>query len=255
MEAQETILPNEDEEISDFVTKSMKKDGISFITKSFVKEAKILNDKAKVNIANKEYFFDKVLVAIGVTGNIKDIGLENLKIETSSGFIEVNNRLETNCKDVYAIGDVIGHPCLAHKGSHDAVVCSRNISGESASRAKKTNIPSCIYSTPQVASIGLTEKEARKNHNIKIGRSSYAANGKAVAINEDTGFVKIIFNSDNGELLGAHIVGMDATELISGFAIGKTAEIVDIDFQNTIFPHPTISEIIYEASLDADLNM
>ncbi|MBT6223090.1 MAG: FAD-dependent oxidoreductase, partial [Rhodobiaceae bacterium] len=195
---------------------------------------------------------DKVIIAIGIIGNIDNLGLENIDIKTENGHIITDKWSNTNIKNIYAIGDVAGAPWLAHKASHEAVICVEKISGlENLHPLNKNNIPGCVYSTPQIASIGLTEKIASENYNIKVGKFPLMANGKAQAIGSTSGFVKVIYDEKTGELLGAHMIGDGVTELIHGYAIAKNMEGTEEDIKTTVFPHPTLSESLHEAVLNA----
>ena len=204
---------------------------------------------------NEKITVERVIVAAGVTGNSDGLGLEqfsNVKVERS--YIKVDEYGFTGEKGIYSIGDVAGVPCLAHKASHEGVICVEKIAGKTdVHTIYKNNIPGCTYCDPQIASIGLTEKQAKEQgYDIKIGRFKPEANGKSVVLEESTGLVKTIFDKKTGELLGAHMLGHEVTEMIQGYIIGKTVEATDQDFRNTIFPHPTLSEMMHEAVLDAD---
>jgi dihydrolipoamide dehydrogenase len=194
-----------------------------------------------------------VIVAIGIVGNTESLGLEKTKIKTEKGQILTDQWCETFEKGVYAIGDVAGAPWLAHKASHEAILVAEHIGGvKNLHPIKKTDIPGCTYSHPQIASIGLTEEKAKaEGIALKVGRFPYRANGKAIALGETEGLIKTIFNAKTGELIGAHMIGAEVTELIQGFAIGKTLETTEEELMKTIFPHPTLSEMIHEATLDA----
>ncbi|QOD38337.1 dihydrolipoyl dehydrogenase [Candidatus Wolbachia massiliensis] len=255
IEKQETILPLEDEDISNLAQEIFTKQGIKIYTNNSVKAFIKNKDSIKVQLSSGESKeFDRVIVAVGVQANTENIGLENTKIKlNSSGFIETNEWYETNEPSVYAIGDVAGPPCLAHKASHEAVICVERIAGKNVHALKKECIPNCTYSHPQIASIGFTEKQAIKNgHDIKIGRFYSNFNGKSIVLDETEGLVKTVIDKKTGELLGAHMIGAEVTELISNFVLVKQLEGTNFDIKSTIFPHPTISEMIHESVLAAD---
>ena len=210
----------------------------------------ITNEKTK---KTKKITVERIISAVGIVANTEDLGLEGTKVELSKGHIVTDKFCQTGERNIYAIGDVVGAPWLAHKASHEAMVAVEKIAGLVSHPLKVENIPGCTYSNPQVASIGLTEAQAKEqNYDIKVGRFPFLANGKAIAIGKESGLIKIIFAKDTGELLGAHMVGSDVTELIQGLALAKTLEATEEDIIRTIFPHPTLSEMIHEASLDAD---
>ncbi|WP_349967331.1 dihydrolipoyl dehydrogenase [Wolbachia endosymbiont of Armadillidium arcangelii] len=255
IEIKDTILPLEDREISSLARKIFTDQGIKIYTSSSVKTFTKNKDSVQVQLSSSESKeFDRMIVAIGVQANTENIGLENTKIKLSlSGFIEANEWYETNEPNVYAIGDVAGPPCLAHKASHEAVICIEKIAGKNVHVLKKECIPNCTYSHPQIASVGLTEEQARKNgYDIKVGKFHSKFNGKSIALGETEGLVKTIIDKKTGELLGAHMIGAEVTELISNFALAKQLEGTDCDMKSTIFPHPTISEMIHESVLAAD---
>ena len=193
------------------------------------------------------------ILAIGITGNIENLGLEELGVKTDRGHIVIDEWCRTGVDGIYAIGDVAGPPWLAHKASHEGVICVEKIAGVKGLHPLNTsNIPGCTYATPQVASIGLTEEAARKaGIDIRVGRFPYQGNGKAIALGEPEGLIKTIFDKKSGELLGAHMIGAEVTELIQGYAIAKTLETTEAELMHTIFPHPTLSEMMHESVLDA----
>lgn len=255
VEIRDTILPLEDHEISNLAKEIFTKQGINICTSESIKTLIKNKDYVEVQFSDKKTMkFDRVIIAVGVQPNVDNIGLEHTKIKLDSlGFIETNKYYETNEANVYAIGDVAGTPCLAHKASHEAIVCLDNIAKKSTYSIKKECIPNCTYSHPQIASIGLTEKQARNNgYDIKIGRCYSHFNGKSIALSETEGLVKVIIDRKTGELLGAHMIGAEVTELISTIVLGKQLEGTDFDLRSTIFPHPTISEMIYESILSAE---
>ncbi len=252
------ILPAEDEEISAFARKSFEKQGIKIHTgatvKSLQKAAK--NVTAVVDLGDGKtanLTVDRVILAIGITGNVEDIGLETAGIEVEKGHIVVDEWLRTAAPGVYAIGDVVGPPWLAHKAMHEGVICVEKIAGVSGVHPLDTsNIPGCTYCMPQVASVGMTEQAAKTaGRKIKVGRFPYMANGKAIALGESEGMIKTVFDAATGELLGAHMVGAEVTELIQGYCIAKTLETTEVELMRTTFPHPTLSEMMHESVLDA----
>ncbi|MDM8335737.1 dihydrolipoyl dehydrogenase [Wolbachia pipientis] len=255
VEVKDTILPLEDRDISSLAQEIFTKQGIKIYTNNSVKTLTKNKGFIKVLLSSGESKeFDGVIVAVGVQANTENIGLENTKIKlSSSGFIETNEWYETNESNVYAIGDVAGPPCLAHKASHEAVICVEKIAGNNTHALKRECIPSCTYSHPQIASVGLTEKQAiESGYDIKIGKFHANFNGKSIALNETEGLVKTVIDKKTGELLGAHMIGAEITELISNFTLAKQLEGTDFDIKSTIFPHPTISEMIHESVLAAD---
>ena len=257
VEVMDRILPVEDEEISKFAHKAFEKQGMKIMTGSIVTKLDKGKDNVKVTVEKgkdkQEITVDRVIMAVGIVGNIEDIGLENTKVKTDRGHIETNEWMETGEAGVYAIGDVTGAPWLAHKASHEGVICIEKIAGEKDVHPMiKSNIPGCTYCHPQVASVGMTENAAKEaGHIIKVGRFPFQGNGKAIALGEPEGLVKTIFDEKTGELLGAHMIGAEVTELIQGYVIGKTAELTEAEFMHTIFPHPTLSEMMHESVLDA----
>jgi dihydrolipoamide dehydrogenase len=196
---------------------------------------------------------DRVILAIGITGNVENIGLEGTKIKVDRGHVVVDQWLKTGEDGVYAIGDLVGPPWLAHKASHEAIICVEKIAGlDHVHPLNVLNIPGCTYCTPQVASVGLTEARAKEGgRKLKVGRFPYMGNGKAIALGEPEGFIKTVFDAETGELLGAHMIGAEVTELIQGFTIAKTLETTERELMETVFPHPTLSEMMHESVLDA----
>ncbi|MHB8854109.1 MAG: dihydrolipoyl dehydrogenase [Ignavibacteriaceae bacterium] len=257
LEMMDSILPIEDKEISDALAKILKKRGIEILTKAVVEKAEVRGDRVfvtiKINGENKELSANKVLSAIGVTGNIEGFGLEELGVEIFKNHIKVNkSTYETNVKGIYAIGDVIGPPWLAHVASHEGIHCIEKIKGLKIPDIDYNNIPGCTYCQPQVASIGLTEAKAREaGYEIKIGKFPFMASGKAFAVGEREGFVKLIFDAKYGEILGAHIIGPEATELIAEIGIAKSLEATAESIFRTVHAHPTLSESIMEAAAAA----
>ena len=257
VEVLERVLPVEDEEISAFARKSFEKQGIKIHTSATVKSLKRGRDNvtAQIEAGGKafEVTAERVILAVGITGNVEGIGLEGTGIKVDRGHIVADEWLRTGEPGVYAIGDVVGPPWLAHKAMHEGVICVEHIAGLNDVHPLDTrNIPGCTYCRPQIASVGLTEKAAREaGHEVKIGHFPFIGNGKAIASGEPEGMVKTVFDAKTGELLGAHMIGAEVTELIQGYAIAKTLETTEAELIRTIFPHPTISETMHEAVLDA----
>lgn len=258
VEAMDQIMPVEDKEIADIAETAMKKRGMNFKLSAKVIALDRQEDHVIVTLEHKgnviNLVVEQVITAIGVNPNTENIGLEDIGISLEpQGFIGIDGFCQTNVGGIYAIGDVAGAPCLAHKASHEAIICVEKIAAKKGVHTlDKTLIPACTYCFPQVASIGLTEQKANEQGiNIKIGRFPFQANGKAIAQGDTEGLVKVIFDEKNGELLGAHLVGNDVTEMIQGFAIAKTMETTEDELMHTVFPHPTLSEMIHESVLDA----
>jgi dihydrolipoamide dehydrogenase len=258
IEVMDRILPVEDEEISTHAKKQFEKQGMKFITGATVKGLDKSKTNVKVKVEGKdkktqELTVDRVIMAVGIVANTENIGLDNTKVKLDRGHIVTDGYLATDEPGVYAIGDVTGAPWLAHKASHEGVICVEKIAGQNDVHPMiKTNIPGCTYCHPQIASVGLTEAAAKEQgYKIKVGRFPFMGNGKAIALGEPEGLVKTIFDEKTGELLGAHMVGAEVTELIQGYVIGKTMEATEADFMHTIFPHPTLSEMMHESVLDA----
>ena len=252
------VLPVEDEEISALARKSFEAQGIKIHTGASVtslqKAAK--NVLAVVDMGDGKttnITVDRVILAVGITGNVEDLGLEGTKVEVDRGHIVVDEWLRTGEDGVYAIGDVVGPPWLAHKASHEGVICVEKIAGlDGVHPLNVSNIPGCTYCMPQVASVGLTEKAAREaGHEVKVGKFPFAGNGKAIALGETEGLVKTVFDAKTGELLGAHMIGAEVTELIQGYGVAKTLETTEAELMHSIFPHPTLSEMMHESVLDA----
>ena len=254
VEAMDRILVNEDSEISKFAKKSYEKKGIKIILNSHVVSISEKKDlvEAKISSEQDRVKFDAVLVAIGITGNSESIGLEEIGVKTKLNHIEVDEWCKTNVDGIFAIGDVAAAPWLAHKASHEGVMVANLIAGKDPIPVNKASIANCTYSYPEIASIGLTEQQAiDKKIKINIGNFPLIGNGKAVVLDDTDGFIKTIYNAETGELLGAHMIGPNVTELIGSYAIGLGLEITDEDFVHTILPHPTLSEAIHESALDA----
>ena len=263
VEMAENILPVEDEEISKLARKSFEKQGIKVLTSASLKALKVGKGEvfATIEIAGKveEIKAEKVIMAVGIVANVENLGLEKTKIKVDKGSIETNGYMETPEAHIFAIGDVAGAPWLAHKASHEGIISAEKIASKMGKYdakkvhpIKKENIPGCTYSMPQIASLGLTEKKAKElGKKVKIGRFPYLANGKAIAMGETEGLIKVLFDEKTGELLGAHLIGAEVTEMIQGFVIAKQAELTEEDLMHTIFAHPTMSEMMHEAVLDA----
>jgi dihydrolipoamide dehydrogenase len=257
VEVLDRVLPIEDEEISAFARKSFEKQGIKIHTGTTVAALERSGDLVKARIAADgnphDANFERVILAVGIVGNTEDIGLENTAVAVDRTHVVVDEWLRTGEPGIYAIGDLVGPPWLAHKASHEGVICVERIAGVNDVHPLDTsNIPACTYCRPQVASVGLTEKGAQEaGYEVKVGHFPFIGNGKAIALGEPEGMVKTIFNSKTGELLGAHMVGAEVTELIQGYTIAKTLETTETELIRTIFPHPTLSETMHEAVLDA----
>jgi dihydrolipoyl dehydrogenase len=250
------ILPVEDAEISAFARKAFEKQGIRIATGAKVMKLDKKSDgvTATVDAGGKtvQITVDRVIFAVGVVGNIEGFGLETLGVKTDRGCIAIDEFCRTNVPGIYAIGDVAGPPMLAHKAEHEGVICVEAIKGLHPHPMDKRMIPGCTYCHPQVASVGLTEQAAKeKKLDIRVGRFPFVGNGKAVALGEDQGMAKVIFDKKSGQLLGAHLVGAEVTELIQGFVVAMNLETTEEELMHTIFPHPTISETMKEAVLDA----
>jgi dihydrolipoamide dehydrogenase len=251
------ILPVEDAEIAAFARKAFEKQGIKIMTGAKVTRLDRQPDSVTATIEDgkggtQTLTVDRVISAVGVVGNIEDIGLEKLGVKTERGTIVIDGFCRTNVPRIYAIGDVAGPPMLAHKAEHEGVICVEAIKGLHPHPMDKRLIPGCTYCSPQVASVGLTEQAAKeKQIDIRIGRFPFVGNGKAVALGEDQGLVKVIFDKKTGALLGAHMVGAEVTELIQGYVVAMNLETTEEELMHTIFPHPTLSETMKEAVLDA----
>ncbi|NCO03238.1 MAG: dihydrolipoyl dehydrogenase [Alphaproteobacteria bacterium] len=258
IEMMDRVMPVEDAEISKFAQKQFEKQGMKIITgaktSKIEKSANDVTVTIEKNGKTEKITVEKVIMAVGIVANTEDIGLENVKgVKLDRGHIVTDGYMKTGEAGVYAIGDVCGAPWLAHKASHEGVICIEKIAGQKdVHPINKLNIPGCTYCMPQVASVGLTEEKAiEAGHKIKVGRFPFMGNGKAIALGEPEGMVKTIWDEKTGELLGAHMVGAEVTEMIQGYVVGKTAELVEADYMHTIFPHPTLSEMMHESVLDA----
>jgi dihydrolipoamide dehydrogenase len=250
------ILPVEDQEIQAFARKSFEKQGIKILTGAKVTKLTKAADSVTAEIddgkAKQSITVERVIAAVGVVGNIENLGLEKLGIKTERGCIVIDGFGKTNVPGIYAIGDVAGPPMLAHKAEHEGVVCIEAIKGLHPHPMNKAMIPGCTYCSPQIASVGLTEQAAKeKKLDVRVGRFPFVGNGKAIALGEDQGLVKVIFDKKTGQLLGAHMVGAEVTELIQGYVVAMNLETTEEELMHTIFPHPTLSEMMKEAVLDA----
>jgi dihydrolipoamide dehydrogenase len=254
VEMLDRILPVEDEEVSAFVHKALTKQGMKIHVSSGVDklEAGVNGVRATLKGGAVEEF-SRAIVAIGIVPNTENIGLEALGVATNRGHIETDPYGRTNVDGIWAIGDVTGPPWLAHKASHEGVIAAEAIAGHKGVHPMdKTNIPGCTYSRPQVASVGFTEAKAKEmGRNVKAGKFPFIGNGKAIALGEAEGFIKTVFDADTGELLGAHMVGAEVTELIQGYVVARQLETTEAELMHTVFPHPTLSEMMHESVLDA----
>ena len=257
VEIMDQIMPIEDTEIARFAQKQLEKSGLKIMTGAKVAKLDKVKDGVTATIEDakgqkSELKVEKVISAVGVVGNIENLGLEALGIKTDRGCVVVDGFGRTNVAGIYAIGDVAGPPMLAHKAEHEGVICVEKIAGKGAHPMDKNQIPGCTYCHPQVASVGLTEKRAKEaGYDVRVGRFPFLGNGKAIALGEDQGLVKTIFDKKTGQLLGAHMVGAEVTELIQGFVVAMGLETTEEDLMHTVFPHPTLSEMMHESVLDA----
>ena len=259
VEVMDRILPVEDEEISKHAEKEFKKQGLKILTGTQVGNLKPGKNTVTAEITGKDgkketQEFDRVILAVGIVGNVENLGLEDLGAKIEKTHVVVDGFGKTGVPGLYAIGDLTGPPWLAHKASHEGVMCVEAIAGKGhGEKFDPWNVPGCTYAHPQVASVGLTEKAAKeKGYDIKVGRFSFIGNGKAIALGEQDGLTKVIFDKKTGELLGAHMVGAEVTELIQGYVIARQGELTEQDLAHTVFAHPTISETMHEAVLDAE---
>jgi dihydrolipoamide dehydrogenase len=251
------ILPVEDAEIAAFARKSFEKQGIKILTGAKVTKLDKKSDSVTATIddgkgGSQTLTVERVISAVGVVGNTENLDLEKLGVKTDRGAIVIDGMCKTNVPGIYAIGDVAGPPLLAHKAEHEGVICVEAIKGLHPHAMDKLLIPGCTYCSPQIASVGLTEQAAKdKKLDIRVGRFPFVGNGKAIALGEDQGLVKVIFDKKTGQLLGAHMVGAEVTELIQGYVIAMNLETTEEELMHTVFPHPTLSEMMKEAVLDA----
>ena len=257
VEMMDRIVPVEDADVSTFLEKALKKQGMTILTGAGVQSLKAGATGVTAEIKDKDSKvakseFTHCIVAIGIVPNTENIGLEALGVATERGHIKTDPMCRTNVPGLWAIGDVTAPPWLAHKASHEGVIAAEAIAGGHPHAMDPKNIPGCTYCHPQVASVGLTEAKAKEaGYEVKVGNFPFIGNGKAIALGEAEGFIKTVFDAKTGELLGAHMVGAEVTELIQGYTIGKTAELVEADFMHTVFPHPTLSEMMHESVLGA----
>jgi len=258
VEVMDRVLPVEDEEISDLAQKAFEKQGMKILTGTTVESLEKGADSVTATLKKPDgsaeaITVERVILAIGITGNVESIGLEEAGVKVDRGHVVIDEWCRTGVEGVYAIGDVAGPPWLAHKASHEGVLCVEKIAGVDGVHPLDTsNIPGCTYCWPQVASIGMSEQKAKEEgREVKIGRFPYQGNGKAIALGETDGLIKTIFDAKTGELLGAHMIGAEVTELIQGYGVAKTLETTEAELMHTIFPHPTLSEMMHESVLDA----
>jgi len=257
VEVLDRVLPVEDEEISALAQKAFEKQGMKIVTGAQVTALAKGKDDVTATIEKggkaTELKVDRVILAVGIVGNVENIGLEGSKVAVDRSHVVIDQWMRTGEPGVYAIGDLVGPPWLAHKASHEGVICVEKIAGVDGVHPLDTsNVPGCTYCAPQVASVGLTEARAKElGHKVKVGRFPYVGNGKAIALGEPEGLVKTVFDADTGELLGAHMIGAEVTELIQGYGVAKTLETTEADLMHAVFPHPTLSEMMHESVLDA----
>ncbi len=257
IEVMDRVLPVEDAEISAMARKSFEKQGMTILTGATVKSIRKTPDSVTVTLEvagkSQDITVDRVISAVGIVGNVENIGIEGTGVVVERSHIVIDGYGQTGERGVYAIGDVTGAPWLAHKASHEGVICVEKIAGlNDVHPMNVQNIPGCTYCRPQVASVGLTEAAARAaGHEIRVGKFPLLANGKAIAMGEPEGMVKTVFDATTGELLGAHMIGVEVTEMIQGFTIARTMEATEAELMHTIFPHPTVSEAMHESVLDA----
>ncbi len=257
IELMDRIVPVEDEEISKLARKRFEKAGIKILTGAKVSKVENGAKGIAAHVEDKDgktqkISADKLISAVGVQGNIENLGLEELGVKTDRGCIVADGYGVTNIKGIYAIGDVAGPPMLAHKAEHEGVICVEKIAGQSPHVMDKALIPGCTYCNPQIASVGMTEAQAKEaGHKIKVGRFQFIGNGKAIALGEPDGLVKTVFDEKTGQLLGAHMIGAEVTELIQGYVVAMNLETTEEELINAVFPHPTLSEMMHESVLDA----
>jgi dihydrolipoamide dehydrogenase len=251
------ILPAEDAEVAAFARKQFEKQGMKIFTGAKVTKLDKKKDSVTASIddgkgGSRTLTVERAISAVGVTGNIENLGLEKAGVKTERGAIVIDQFNRTSAAGIYAIGDVAGPPLLAHKAEHEGVICVEAINGLHPHALDKRLIPGCTYCSPQIASVGLTEQAAKERRlEIRVGRFPFAGNGKAIALGEDQGMVKVIFDKKSGALLGAHMVGAEVTELIQGYVVAMNLETTEAELMHTVFPHPTLSEMMKEAVLDA----
>ena len=256
VEVMDRVLPVEDEEISAFAKKAFEKQGMKIMQKAMVKKLDRAGDKVTAHIEvggkTETHEFDTVISAVGIVGNIENLGLEALGVKIDRTHVVTDEYCRAGIDGLYAIGDIAGAPWLAHKASHEGVMVAELMAGLHAHPVKPESIAGCTYCHPQVASVGYTEAKAKElGFDIKVGRFPFIGNGKAIALGEESGMIKTIFDAKTGELLGAHMIGAEVTELIQGYVVGRQLETTEEDLMNTVFPHPTLSEMMHESVLDA----
>ncbi|MGB5871037.1 MAG: dihydrolipoyl dehydrogenase [Albidovulum sp.] len=256
VEVMDRVLPVEDAEISAFAKKAFVKQGMKIMEKSTVKKLDRAAGKVTAHIEAggkvETMDFDTVISAVGIVGNVEDLGLEALGVKIDRTHVVTDEYCRTGVEGLYAIGDIAGAPWLAHKASHEGVMVAELIAGRHPHPIKPNSIAGCTYCHPQVASVGLTEAKAKEaGHEIRVGRFPFIGNGKAIALGEAEGMIKTVFDAKSGELLGAHMIGAEVTELIQGYVVGRALETTEEDLMNTVFPHPTLSEMMHESVLDA----
>ncbi|MBU2016575.1 MAG: FAD-dependent oxidoreductase, partial [Alphaproteobacteria bacterium] len=252
------VLPVEDKDISAHLEKALKKQGMTIMTSAKIDSISADKNGVKATITGKDGKavageYSHVIVAIGIVPNTADIGLKELGVEVDDrGFLKTDPACKTNIDGLYAIGDITAPPWLAHKASHEGVIAAEAIAGKHPHAMDPRNIPGCTYCHPQIASVGLTEAKAKEaGYEVKVGMFPFIGNGKAIALGEAEGFTKTVFDAKTGELLGAHMIGAEVTEMIQGYTIGKTLETTEAELMHTVFPHPTISESMHESVLAA----
>ncbi len=256
VEVLDRVLPVEDAEISAFAKKAFQKQGMKIMEKAMVKQLDRAKGKVTAHIETggkvEKHDFDTVISAVGIVGNVEGLGLEALGVRIDRTHVVTDEYCRTGVEGLYAIGDIAGAPWLAHKASHEGVMVAELIAGKNVHPIKPESIPGCTYCHPQVASVGLTEAKAReRGYDVKVGRFPFIGNGKAIALGEPEGLVKTVFDARTGELLGAHMIGAEVTELIQGYVIGRQLETTEEDLMHAVFPHPTLSEMMHESVLDA----
>ena len=256
VEVLDRILPVEDEDVSSLAAEQFAKQGMTIKTGAKVQKLEKKKNQVVASIdfngVTEVLEFDTVISAVGIIGNIEGLGLEEVGVETKANHVVTDEYCETTASGIYAIGDLTGAPWLAHKASHEGVLVAEKIAGQSVKPINPIAIPGCTYSYPQIASVGLTEAEAQKaGYKINVGKFPFIGNGKAIALGEKEGFIKTIFDTSSGELLGAHMIGAEVTELIQGYVIGQALETTEDDLIHAVFPHPTLSEMMHESVLDA----
>jgi dihydrolipoamide dehydrogenase len=258
VEVMDRVLPVEDEEISAFARKAFEKQGMKILTGATVE--KLIRGVSSITAAIKtkdgktlSLIAERAIMAVGIVGNVENIGLEQAGVKTDRAHVVVNQWGETGVPGIWAIGDLVGPPWLAHKAMHEGVIVAERIAGVKGTHPlDASKVPGCTYCWPQVASVGMTEAAAKaKGYAVKVGRFPFIGNGKAIALGDAEGLVKTVFDAKSGELLGAHMIGAEVTELIQGYTIARTLETTEAELMHTIFPHPTLSEMMHESVLDA----